>query len=81
LGKQRKLKRRFKINEHQLMYYFRYIMLVIYFVALIPVYLLIHFVCAKYELDILIFMIVFLSYLCVHLLFYPKYKNYFILDD
>lgn len=63
------------------MYYFHYIMLVIYFVALIPVYLLIHFLSLKYELDILISMIVFLSYLCVHLLFYPKYKNYFILDD
>ena len=64
------------------MYYFRYIMLVIYFVQLIPLYGLFYFLCVKYGLDILIFMDISLAYTCVHLYFYTKYKAYFdFVDD
>lgn len=59
------------------MYYFRYVMLVIYFVELFPIYGLFYFLSSKYGLDILIFMDICLVYTCFHLHFYPKYKAYF----
>ena len=76
MGKSKKL----IFNEHELLFHFRSVMLIVYFFNLIPIFLVINIICDKYGLDIIFSLIIFLVYMCVHLKFYNKYRAYFDFD-
>ena len=69
------------LNDYKILLYFRNVMLTIYFLNLIPIFYFIHVIISKYDLDIVISIIVFLIYVCIHLVFYTKYRGYFEFDD
>lgn len=76
MGKSKKL----IFNEHELLFHFRSVMLIVYFFNLIPIFLFINIICDKYGLDIIFSIIIFLVYMCFHLKFYNKYRAYFDFD-
>ena len=59
-----------------LLEYFGYLMIFGYLVMLLPIFIL-----SLYFFEIIIALIVFLSYSCIHLLMYPKFKDYFNFED
>lgn len=59
-----------------LLEYFGYLMIFGYLAMLLPIFIL-----SLYFFEIIIALIVFLFYSCIHLLMYPKFKDYFNFDD
>lgn len=64
------------IEGRLILKYFSYFMIFGYFLFLIPV-----FIASLYFFELIFSLILFLGYTCIHLLFYPKFRDYFDFDD
>ena len=71
----------FNLSYDEICFYGRIVFLTLYFVNLIPIFLIIYFFCRKYDFDSIIILNIFLMVCCVYLRCYEFYRKYLDFDE